>query len=110
MLKLSDGSRVEMRERSEFYVTENGQGTPLHLERGDVIVEAAKQIKPGTAVEPTTGAALFHDAMKNLAALHHNDDIDPDSPHFNRQWDQSNWRIVMVRPRVNTKIFQLRLV
>jgi hypothetical protein len=45
VLKLADGSRVEMRERSEFYVTENGQGTTLHLERGDVIVEAAKQIK-----------------------------------------------------------------
>jgi hypothetical protein len=45
VLKLADGSQVEMRERSEFYVTENGQGTTLHLERGDVIVEAAKQIK-----------------------------------------------------------------
>jgi hypothetical protein len=45
VLKLADGSKVEMRERSEFYVTENGQGTTLHLERGDVIVEAAKQIK-----------------------------------------------------------------
>ncbi|MGA9993947.1 MAG: hypothetical protein WBP93_00970, partial [Pyrinomonadaceae bacterium] len=73
-------------------------------------IEAAKQIKAGTDAQPTTGAALFHDAMKNLAALHHNDDIDPDSPHFNRQWDQSNWHIVMVRPRVNKKIFELRLV
>jgi hypothetical protein len=45
VFKLADGSQVEMRERSEFYVTENGQGTTLHLERGDVIVEAAKQIK-----------------------------------------------------------------
>ncbi|MFL6228079.1 MAG: FecR domain-containing protein [Pyrinomonadaceae bacterium] len=45
VLKLADGSQVEMRERSEFYVTENGQGTTLHLERGDVIIEAAKQIK-----------------------------------------------------------------
>lgn len=51
VLKLSDGSRVEMRERSEFYVTENGQGTTLHLERGDVIVEAAKQIKRHLFVE-----------------------------------------------------------
>lgn len=73
-------------------------------------IEAAKQIKAGADVQPTTGAALFRDAMKNLAALHHNDDIDPDSPHFNRQWDQSNWHIVMVRPRVNKKIFELRLV
>jgi hypothetical protein len=45
VFKLADGSQVEMRGRSEFYVTENGQGTTLHLERGDVIIEAAKQIK-----------------------------------------------------------------
>jgi hypothetical protein len=73
-------------------------------------IEAGKQIKNGSTVQPATGASLFRDALHNLAALHHNEEIDPDSPRFNRQWDAENWRLLMVRPRVNKKIFELRLV
>lgn len=73
-------------------------------------IEAAKQIKPDNQIQKTTGAALFRDALKSLAALHHNEEIDPDSPRFNRQWEAANWRLIMVRPRVNKKIFELRLV
>jgi hypothetical protein len=73
-------------------------------------IEASKQIKPESNFAPSNGANLFHDALKNLAALHHNEEIDPDSPRFNRQWNAENWRLVMVRPRLNKKVFELRLV
>ncbi|MBA3768779.1 MAG: hypothetical protein H0W99_17720, partial [Acidobacteria bacterium] len=73
-------------------------------------IEASKQIKPDNGIQKTSGAALFRDALKNLAILHHNEEIDPDSPRFNRQWNAENWRLIMVRPRVNKKIFELRLV
>ncbi|HEV7376584.1 MAG TPA: hypothetical protein VGN95_17860 [Pyrinomonadaceae bacterium] len=73
-------------------------------------IEASKQVKPDNGVQPTTGASLFRDTLRNLAALHHNDEINPDSPKFNPQWNAENWRLIMVRPRVNKRIFELRLV
>lgn len=73
-------------------------------------IETTKQVKPDNNFQSTTGEALFRDALKNLAALHRNEEIDPDSPKFNPEWKAENWRLVAVRPRLNKKVFELRLV
>src|SRR5579859_2723987 len=42
-LRLVDGSRVEMNERAEFSVSQGRKNTTVHLERGDILVQAAKR-------------------------------------------------------------------
>ncbi len=43
VLRLVDGSTVDVNERTELFVTAAWSGQAIHLQRGDVIVQAAKQ-------------------------------------------------------------------
>lgn len=44
-IRLGDGSVIEMKDRSEFSLTNNSLGTTIHLNRGAIVVEAASQGK-----------------------------------------------------------------
>ncbi|HEU4768825.1 MAG TPA: FecR domain-containing protein [Pyrinomonadaceae bacterium] len=64
VVRLEDGSLIEMRERSELYLTKNGSGTTIHLNRGSVFVEAAKQrtgklfVESGDSLVSVTGTVF----------------------------------------------------
>ncbi len=64
VVRLSDGSLIEMKDRSELYLTKNGQGTTIHLSRGSIVVEAAKQrgdrlfVESGDSLVSVTGTVF----------------------------------------------------
>jgi hypothetical protein len=43
VLRLADGSTIDVNERTELFVTSAWSGRAIHLQRGDIIVSAAKQ-------------------------------------------------------------------
>jgi ferric-dicitrate binding protein FerR (iron transport regulator) len=64
VVRLGDGSLIEMKDRSELYITKNGQGTTIHLDRGSIVVEAAKQkdgklfVESGDSLVSVTGTVF----------------------------------------------------
>jgi hypothetical protein len=59
VLRLGDGSSIEMKDRSELSVNKNAQGTTIYLNRGSIVVEAAKQ----------RGERLFVDTGDSLVSV-----------------------------------------
>jgi hypothetical protein len=55
-VRLGDGSVIEMKDRSEFYLTKNSLGTTIHLNRGAIVVEAAKQGRQHLFVDTGDGS------------------------------------------------------
>src|SRR6266853_3277345 len=63
IVRLGDGSLIEMKDRSEFSINQTLRGTTLHLDRGSVIVEAAKQkghffVETGDSLVSVTGTTF----------------------------------------------------
>jgi hypothetical protein len=63
VVRLGDGSLIEMKDRSEFSITQTLRGTTVHLSRGSVIVEAAKQkgnffVETGDSLVSVTGTTF----------------------------------------------------
>ncbi len=59
VLRLGDGSLIEMKDRSELSIGKNAQGTTIYLNRGSIVVEAAKQ----------SGERLFVDTGDSLVSV-----------------------------------------
>ncbi len=61
VVRLGDGSLIEMKDRSELYLTKSSNGTTIHLNRGSIVVEAAKQkdgqlfVESGDSLVSVTG-------------------------------------------------------
>jgi len=64
VVQLGDGSLIEMRDRSELYLTKSGKETTIHLSRGSIVVEAAKQkdgklfVESGDSLVSVTGTVF----------------------------------------------------
>ncbi len=73
-------------------------------------IEADKQKIKEKGIMPSSGKELFNDALKELAMLHKNPTLDPKGNKFDKDWKAENWKLIAVRPRINKKVFELRLV
>ncbi len=61
---------------------------------------------------PVNKAALFRSFLKGMAAIHQNPRLDPDAKEFDQKvfGDPKAWQLTVVRPRIDKKLHELRLV
>jgi hypothetical protein len=68
VLRLADGSTVDVNERTELFVTAAWSGQAIHLQRGDIIVKAAKQRRGHLRVLTRDSVALVKGTVFAVSA------------------------------------------
>jgi hypothetical protein len=68
VLRLADGSIVDVNQRTELFVTAAWSGQAVHLQRGDVIVQAAKQRRGHLRVETRDSIASVKGTVFGVSA------------------------------------------
>lgn len=68
VVRLDDGSRVEIRERTRFSVDRRRDGATIRLDRGDIIVEASRQGSGHLDVRTGDCVASVHGTIFSVAA------------------------------------------
>ncbi len=69
VLRLADGSQIEVNERTELFLQAAWSGQTVHLQRGDIIVQAAKQHRGHLRVLTRDTAASVKGTVFCLNAL-----------------------------------------
>jgi hypothetical protein len=73
-------------------------------------LERAKQPAEKTPVDKRDGAAMLADAHALIALRHQNPRADQKNPAFDKRFAAQNWKIITVRPRLDKKVQELRIV
>ena len=84
----------------------------LMLERGAMMMRPSLPPDVQAKLAAPDRAALFKSFLEGMAALHQNPRLDPDAKEFDAAafGKPSDWKLVVVRPRIDKKFHELRLV